>query len=327
MLSSQCVRAAELNLVTDRTDFHLKPLIAQFQQQTGIKVNKVNLDQGGIPARLASGADSVDLVISTDSVVLEQAHQRGWTTNVPKELLQQAVDSMDIPVDATYVPLSYRGRVLVYAPDRVNLKDLTGYADLADPRYRGRVCIRPLTHAYNINLVSQMLVDNSEKDVARWLSGVQANLAVTPSGNDRYQAQLVAKGVCDIAVINTYYYGLMMSNPAERQWATKLSLFFPEQQGRGTYVLVSGAAFSSKAKNINEAVQFVKFLLSPIGQSYATGSTYEYPAVRGTDLPVMLSGFGDGQVKDGKAKFYFVDPVKVSRERERASQLITSTIR
>jgi iron(III) transport system substrate-binding protein len=323
-MTAAVAQAREVSVISDRTDFHLKPLFKQFQSQTGIKVNSVFVEEGGLAARLAARPGEADLVITTDAAVLELAKKNGFTQNA---LNSKTVNSIRPELrDTDYVAYSYRARTMVYNPEKVDVTKLKGYDDLASPEFKGRVCMRPLTHAYNINLVSQMIADRGEPYARNWVQGVANNLAVKPSGNDRKQGELVAQGVCDISLMNTYYYGLMLSNNAQRPFAAKTRLFFPDQDSKGPYTLIAGMATLKGAKNLKQAQQLADYILSPIGQTFVAQVQFEYPAIDdGEPLPVIVQGFGEGQpgVVKGRAKMNFVSTDAISKNRETAVKILT----
>lgn len=323
-------QSAELNVISDRTDFHFTWLFKQFEQKTGIKINSVSVEEGAIAARLAANPGEADLILTTDASVLYLAKDRGWTKPIPPSSVTDDIKTEFIDPDRNYVATSFRGRVIVYNPSTVDVNTLRGYEDLADLRFAGKVCIRPLTHAYNIGLVSQMIVDRGETWTRNWLAGLKHNLAIKPSGNDRNQAKLVASGACDIGVMNTYYYGLMMLSNAERDAASKIRLFFPNQNEKGSYVLTGGAALTKDGKNTNEAVKFIEFLLSETGQNYISGITYQYPVTNiEVPLPLVMYSFGEGQpgIKNGKAKFNFVPLNNIAANRELAVKLVSEVFK
>lgn len=275
---------------------------------------------------MAANPNEADIIITLDSAVLAMAKDRGWTQPITgsKAINEVRPELKDREND--FVGLSYRARTIVYNTAKVDPKDLRGYEDLADPKFKGRVCMRPLTHAYNIALVSEMLADRGEAWTRNWVNGVVSNLAVKPSGNDRKQGELVAEGVCDISLMNTYYYGLMLSNNRQRQAAAKIQLFFPDQQAKGSYVLSSGAAIVKGTKNSKEAVQLIDYMLSPIGQNFISNVIFEYPAIDQGALPVVVQGFGEGQpgIEKGQAKFNFISADARAKNRQLAVQILTS---
>lgn len=312
-----------VTVITDRSDFHLKPIFEAFEESTNVDVKAVFVDQGSLPARLASGADKADLFITTDLPTLATAKEKGYTQPIRSGKIKTLGRGFVDP-QSHYAAISFRGRTIVYNPKKVDVTKLKGYDDLADPKYKGRVCIRPFTHVYNVTMVSEMIVDRGEDYARRWANGVKNNLAVKPSGNDRNQATLVAKGVCDIALMNTYYYGLLMSNKAQRPIANATELFFPNQSGRGTYTLYSGVAMAKTAKNTKEATQLIDYLLGTVGQNYIAQSTFEYPVNPNIKLSVIAEGFGEGQpgIENGKAKFLHLNPATVAKHRETAAKIL-----
>lgn len=312
-----------VTVITDRSDFHLKPIFEAFEESTGIDVKAVFLNEGSLPARLASNADQADLYVTTDLAQLATAKEQGYTqpirTGAIRTLPRGFVDSQ-----SHYAAISFRGRTIVYNPKKVDVTKLKGYDDLADPKYKGRVCIRPFTHVYNVTMVSEMIVDRGEDYARRWVNGVKNNLAVKPSGNDRNQAKLVSQGVCDLGLMNTYYYGLLMSNKAQRPIANATELFFPNQSGKGTYTLYSGVAMAKTAKNTKEAIQLINYLLGNVAQNYIAQSTFEYPVNPKIKLSVIAEGFGEGQpgIEKGRAKFAHMNPATVAKYRETAAKIL-----
>jgi iron(III) transport system substrate-binding protein len=313
-----------LTVITDRSDFHLKPIFEAFEETSGIDVKAVFVDQGSLPARLASGADNADLFITTDLPTLATAKEKGYTQPILSGKIRTLGRGLVDP-QSHYAAISFRGRTIVYNPKKVDVKTLKGYDDLASPEYKGRVCIRPFTHIYNITMVSEMIADRGETYARNWVNGVKNNLAVKPSGNDRNQAKLVANGTCDLALMNTYYYGLLLSNKAQRPIANATELFFPNQSGKGTYVLYSGVAMSKKAQHTKEAIQLIDYLLGTVGQNHISQTTFEYPVNPKVKLSVIAEGFGEGQpgIKDGKARFAHMSAGLVAKYRETAAQILT----
>jgi iron(III) transport system substrate-binding protein len=314
-LAASIVTAAELNVVTDRSDFHLKPLLEQFQQQTGVTVNAAYLEEGGLIPRIKARPSEADVIITTDSAALAYLKNAGYTQKLPFNANINAVFK-----DTDYVILSYRVRAMVARND--NTAKLVGYEDLANGKHS--VCVRPLTHAYNINIVSQMIADRGEAYARSWVAGLVKNIAVQPQGNDRKQAELVAQGKCELGIMNSYYYGLMLTNNAQRGYASNLHLFYPDQSGKGSYVLMSGAAINKSAANKEDAAKLIEFMLSPVAQSFISNVNFEYPVTDATALPKMVQGFAEGQdgIKNGIGKFNFIKPADIAKNRDLAVQII-----
>jgi len=324
LLSANAV-ASELNVISDRSDFHVRPVLQAFEEITGIDVNVVFVDKGTIPARLAAGVDNADVVIATDLPTLVVAKEKGFTESFDSKVIADLATQNKADPENHYSALSYRSRTIVYNKSVVNPADLTGYMDLADSKYKGRVCVRPWTHPYNITLLSEMIVDRGEEWTRNWIANVDANLAVEPTGNDRMQGTLVSQGVCDVGLMNSYYYGLLLSNNKQRDVANKTQLFFPDQSGEGSFVLYSGIAKAKGAENDEEARMLAEFMLGTIGQNHFAHVNYEYPVKDGVAISTIAKGFGEGQagVEKGTAKFNHVDPVALAEVRELAVEIAT----
>lgn len=325
IVSVTTATAAEVNVISDRSDFHVRPILEAFEEATGIDVNVVFVDKGSLPARLASGADKdADILIATDLPTLAIAKEEGYTKPIGSKGVANLGTGLVDP-EGHYAALSFRARTIVYNKDKVDPATLTGYADLASPEFKGRVCSRPLTHTYNVTMLSEMIADKGEAYAREWVKRVVANLAVKPSGNDRKQGALVAQGVCDIALMNTYYYGLLLSNNEQRSVANATQLFFPEQNGKGSYVLYSGVAMAKTSKNTKEAQMLVDFMLGTVGQNFFSQVNFEYPVNNKIGYSVITQGFGEGQpgIKNGIAKFNHIDAEAVAANRELAVKILT----
>lgn len=256
---------AELALLSDRTDFHLRPLVEQFSEQTGIKVRSAFVEAGTLVPRAL--ATSPDLLVTTDTTSLVQIQKQGKL---------QPLNLPNVAVPAEYrtpyfVALSYRVRGVVVS--RELKTPITDYLSLVDGQFK--ICVRPLTHTYNLSLLAQMLEDYPYGTVKQWLINLKANLGLSPSGNDRKQAEFVSQGKCDVGIMNSYYYGLLLANPSTREMAKLLTLKYP-QGPHGSYTLVSGAGTMSDNP---DAVKFVEFLLSEQAQRFMANTTYEYPVM------------------------------------------------
>lgn len=316
--------ATEVNVVTDRSDFHLRPLLKQFEQQTGIHVNAVYLQEGGLLARLEQRPNEGDLVVTSESSQLETAKQKGFLQKYTAETVNQAIPADYRDADGYWAGLSYRARAIAYSKDRVKPEQLSTYEDLADPKWKGRVCIRSGYSNYNVSLIANMVAERGPEYTRTWLQGVKDNLARKPQGNDREQAKGIYEGKCDVALVNTYYFGLMLTNPAQRDWGNAVRAFFPDQQQQGAYVLLSNAGVLKGAKNTAEANKLLAYLTGEFAQQWMTTVTYEYPLVRGEEpLPEMVRSFGQEQgIKDGQFKARPLHPATIARYREVAVKLL-----
>ena len=198
---------------------------------------------------------------------------------------------------SSWVGIAKRARIVYYAPERVSGAELSGltYESLADPKWKGRLVIRKSNNIYNQSLVASLIKNNGKKSTKAWAEGVVANMARTPEGNDRAQIMAVAAGEADIAVANTYYLALMLSGKkgAEQQAAAKkVKPFFPNQDGRGTHMNISGAGLVKGAPNKKNAIALVEFLLSEEAQEHIVNNTFEYPMIAGVSPNELVVNMG-----------------------------------
>ena len=296
LFASSVVMANEVNIFNAR---HYKAdgeLYSKFTNMTGIKVNLINGKSGALEKRILSeGADSsADLYITADAgrcgaMDAKGALQSGLTSAAIKDAVPKTFRTNK------WVGIAKRARIIYYSPERVTGAELSGmtYEGLADPKWKGRLVIRKSSNIYNKSLVASLIKNNGKKATAEWAEGVVANMARTPTGNDRAQIMAVAAGEADIAVANTYYLALMLSGKkgAEQQEAAKkVKAFFPNQNDRGTHMNVSCAALVKGAPNKANAIKLVEFLLTPQSQEHFTNNTFEFPMINGVSpSPLAVS--------------------------------------
>ena len=270
--------AEEITLYSARSPQLIKPLMNAFNKSTGIRVKLLTAEAGALIRRLEiEGRRSpADVLLTVDAGQLHLARTKGV---LQKARIGRFVPSHLRDPERYWYGLSKRARVIVYSPDRVSAGELSTYEDLADKKWRGRLCLRSSDNIYNQSLVASMISHFSALDAERWAKSLVANLAASPSGNDRAQIAAVAAGACDLSLVNTYYMGIMMTSddPKQAASAAKVRLFFPNQKGRGTHINVSGAGVAAYAPNRKGAIRFIEFLLSPEGQKIYASSNFEYP--------------------------------------------------
>lgn len=288
--------AAEVNLYSARKEALIKPLLDQFTEQTGIKVNLVTGKADALLKRLKSeGANSpADMLITTDAGRLHRAVDAGVLQAVSSTTLEKAVPAHLRHPEGYWYGLSVRARVITYVKGKVNAGDIKSYEDLADPKWKGKICIRSSSNIYNQSLVaSKIAVDGKERAEA-WATALVKNFARPPKGGDRDQVKAAAAGVCDIAVINTYYLGKMINgkNSAQKAAAAKVTLLWPNQEGRGTHVNISGAGITKASKNRAEAIQLMEFLANEKSQKWYASVNYEYPVKAGVSWSDTLNNWG-----------------------------------
>jgi len=292
----------EVNLYSYRQEFLIRPLLDAFTKDSGIKVN-VQYVSGGILKRMeAEGEDSVvDAVLTADIATLRQHVEADTFQPVQSDVLAANIPPQYRHPDGKWFGLTVRARVIVYAKDRVKPAEITRYEDLADPKWKGRVCTRSSGHVYMKSLLASIVAAKGEEIAQGWASGVKANLARKPQGNDRAQAKAIWQGECDVALINTYYIGAMRHNEAEpeqKEWAASLGIVFPNQDDRGTHVNISGAGVAKHAKNRDNAIRLIEFLSSDKAQAYYAASNYEYPVKPGVEWDPEVASWGRFKADD-----------------------------
>jgi iron(III) transport system substrate-binding protein len=295
-------QAAEVNLYSARKEELIKPLLDRFTQQTGIKVNLVTGKEDALLQRLQSegGNSPADLFLTTDAGRLHRAKQAGVLQAAGSTALDQAVPAHYRDSDGQWYGLSVRARVVMYAKDRVKPEQLSTYADLADPKWKGKICVRSSDNIYNQSQVAALIAHQGEAKAEAWSKGLVANLARKPAGGDRDQIKAVAAGECDIALANTYYLGGMVTDPdqAQRDAAAQVAVFWPDQDGHGVHVNVSGAGVTKGAKNKAEAVKLLEFLAGDEAQQWYAEQNHEYPVKAGIAIPALLEGWGTFKADD-----------------------------
>ena len=286
----------EVNLYSYRQEFLIRPLLDAFTDRTGIKVNVVYAKTGMLE-RLKAEAENTpaDMVLTTDVAVLKQHADEGLLRPVRSAVLEVNIPARYRNPDGLWFGLTTRARVIYYAKDRVSADELTTYEDLADPKWRGRICVRSGKHPYNRGLVAAMIAAHGEARTLEWVTGLVANLARKPQGNERAQVKALMQGVCDLALGNTYYMGKMKTNekqPEQKAWAAAARIIFPNQDDRGTHVNISGAAVTKHAKRRDNAVRLIEFLSGDMAQAIYASDNFEYPVKPGVAWHPEVESWG-----------------------------------
>lgn len=285
--------AEEVNLYSYRQPELLAPLTEAFTAETGITVNVAYLSKGMVERLTAEGDRSpADLVFTVDISRLSAVVNAGLTQPVDSAILSANVPAQYHDPEGHWWGLTTRARVIYASKDRVADGEVTTYEDLADPKWKGRICTRSGTHAYNVALVAAYLSHHSADETTAWLEGVKANLARKPQGNDRAQVKAIWSGECDISIGNTYYMGAMLNDPEQKEWADSVRIVFPVFEGGGAHVNVSGVAMTKSAPNRDNALKMMEFLTSPLAQEIYAEANYEYPIAPGTQAVDLVKGWG-----------------------------------
>lgn len=327
--TSACLAAAvlpahaadELTLYTTREPGLIQPLLTAFTATTKIQVNTVFVKDGLLERVKAEGARSpADVLMTVDVGNLLDLVDGGVTQPVKSAALESAIPANLRGADGQWFALSMRARVL-YADKGLKLGNFR-YEDLADPKWKGKVCIRAGQHPYNTALVASLIAHDGEAKAEQWLRGVKANLARKATGGDRDVARDILGGICDIGLANSYYVGQMKSSKEgsdARKWGDAIQVVrptFANGKSGGTHVNISGAAVAKNAPQRANAVKLLEFLVSDSAQSLYAQANYEYPVRKGVALDPII-GQTIGELK--------VDPLpltEIAKYRKQASALV-----
>ncbi len=292
----------EVNLYSARNENLIKPLLERFTEETGVRVNLVTGKADALLKRLVSeGRNSpADILLTTDAGRLHRAKEAGVTQSFASDLLQQRVPAQYRDPEGHWVGLSLRARPILYVKGRVDPAELSSYEALAEPKWKGRICIRSSDNIYNQSLVASLIAANGLEQTEAWAEGLVNNLARPPRGGDRDQIKAAVAGQCDIAVANTYYLAGMLTSKdsAEREIAQQVAVFWPNQAGRGAHVNVSGAALVKASKNRDNAIRLLEFLASDASQQWYAEVNGEYPIRQGIPLSETLQAWGEFKADD-----------------------------
>lgn len=295
-------QAAEVNVYSAREENLIKPILDQFSAQTGITVNLITAGADELTTRMElEGANSpADLLLTVDVGRLLRAQEMGLLQPVESEVLESQIPAQYRDSDGHWFGVSLRGRVIVYDRERVDPAQLSTYEDLADPKWKGKICVRSSTNIYNQSLTAAMVSHHGVEATEEWARGLVANFARQPQGGDRDQIAAVAIGQCELAIVNTYYLAGMINATSEdqRKQAAAVAVFWPNQQGtglaaRGAHINISGAALSKNAPNKAEAIQLMEFLVSDEAQTWYAEANNEFPVRPGVPVSETLQSWGE----------------------------------
>ena len=286
VLLSSCMpntnKSKEINIYSQRHYDSDKMQYKKFEEKTGIKVNVTKAGADELIQRLKNEGDNsqADLFITVDVGKLWQASDMGLFQKFNDQKVFDNIDPQFLDKNGFWVPVTYRSRVVVYSNERVKKEDLSTYEDLANEKWRGRLLVRSSSNAYNQALMSSLVANLGPEAVTSWSEGVVKNFARDPKGSDRDQVKAIAAGQGDIAIVNSYYIGLLLASEKEEEInaGKAVSVFFPNQGDgeRGAHINVSGIALAKNAPNKENAIELIKYLTSVEGQETYVNNSYEY---------------------------------------------------
>jgi iron(III) transport system substrate-binding protein len=292
----------EVNLYSARKEELIKPLLDRFTEQTGIKVNMVTDKAETLLKRLQSeGINSpADILVTVDAGNLYRAKEAGVTQPVESQVLVESIPETYRDPEGHWFGLSLRARPILYVEGKVDPSALSTYEDLASATWKGRICIRSSDNVYNQSMVASMIAVDGLEATEAWARGLVGNMARPPIGGDRDQIAAAAAGQCDVAIANTYYLAGMLTSgdPSQVTAAEAVRVFWPNQDGRGTHVNVSGIAMTHSAKNKAAAAKLMEFLVSPESQAWYAEVNGEYPVRPDAEISELLLSWGEFKADD-----------------------------
>ena len=297
MLFGTVATAAEINIYSARKEDLIKPILEKFEQDTGTKINLITGKADALLQRLISeGKNSpADILITTDAGRLFRAKNANVIQAIESDILNNSIPEQYRDPESYWYGLTLRARPIVYAVDRVKPEQLSSYEALANLEWKQKVCIRSSDNIYNQSLVASILTHIGEDKTLAWTESLVKNFARPPQGGDRDQVKAIAAGQCDVALINNYYLGNMLTSKDETEVAAaqKVKIFWPNQDERGAHVNISGAAITTSSKNKTTAIKLLEFLVSDAAQQWYAEKNLEYPIKPGIQPSEILQSWGE----------------------------------
>lgn len=283
-------------------------LYDEFTAETGIKVNVLEGQPDELIERITNEGEQspADVFVAVDAGRLWRAQEAGIFQPVDSEVLNSKVPENLREPSGLWFGLTTRARVLVYNPNNVDPSELSTYEDLADPKWKGRVCVRSSSNVYNQSLVGSMIETDGAEATEKWAKGLVANFARQPEGGDVDQIKAVAAGQCDVAIANHYYWARLAKSedPSDQEAVANTAVFFPNQEGRGTHINISGIGLVKTAPHSENGIAFMEFLVSPEAQKVFAEGNNEYPVVSGIALEPIVAELGDFKVDEVNVASY-----------------------
>lgn len=272
----------EVNLYSQRHYKVDEKQYENFTKKTGIKVNVIKANADELIERLKNEGENspADLFVSVDAGKLQKGANLGLFQKVSNKVIENNVSKDLIDKNGFWIPITYRARIIVYSNDRVKKEDLSTYEDLSNEKWKGRILVRSSSNAYNQALMSSIVANLGSDVASKWSNAVVQNFARDPKGSDRDQVKAIAAGQGDIAIVNSYYIGLLLSSQKEEELnaGKAVSVFFPNQNDRGSHINVSGIGLTKNSPNKENAIKLMEYLTSEEAQNTYVNNSYEYPA-------------------------------------------------
>jgi iron(III) transport system substrate-binding protein len=312
--------AAEVNIYSYREPQLVQPLLTAFTAQTGIKTNLVFAKDGLIERMVAEAANSpVDVLLTNEFGLLTLAKEKGVTQPVTSAAIAADIPAQYRDSEGHWIGLTGRARVVYASKDRVKQEAIT-LEELAEPKWRGKVCIRSGQYTYNTALFASLILHKGAAWTEQWLIGVKNNLAQKPAGGDRDVAKAIHAGKCDVGIANTYYLGALAGSPnaEHRAWAASIKVLFPNTADRGTHMNITGASLARHAPHKTQGVALLEFLASTQAQALYASDNHEYPLKAGIAWSPAVESWGTFKADTAKLE-------DIARLRRHASELVDKT--
>ena len=310
----------EINIYSQRHYEVDRKQYENFEKKTGIKVNVIKANADELLERLKNEGENspADLFVTVDAGKLQKGVEMGLFQKINNDVINKNVSKQLIDKNGYWIPITYRARILVYSNDRVMKSELSTYEDLANEKWRGRILVRSSSNAYNQALMSSLYANLGKEAVEKWSSGLVKNFARDPKGNDRDQVKAIAAGQGDIAIVNSYYIGLLLSSEKQQEVdaGNSVSVFFPNQgeNDRGSHINISGFAMTKNAPNKENSIKLLEYLTSVEAQETYVNNSYEYPAnplVKPSDIVQSWGEFRVDKLDLNKLGTYRNEAIKV----------------
>ena len=286
--------AETVNVYSFRQNFLIQPILDEFTKETGIQSEIIFAKKGLIQRIKREGKLSpADVVLTSDFSKLLDLKDQGLTQAFDKNgPIQDNIPSQFRDEDRQWLALTKRVRNIYSSKERVGKLNIR-YEDLSSAKYKGKICTRSGKHPYNLGLIASMIAHDGKEQTEQWLTGVKNNLARKPQGNDRGQVKAINSGLCDISLGNSYYFGKMLMDEKQKAWADSVELNFPNQEGRGSHINVSGAVIAKHAPHKGAALKLLNFLSSDKAQAMYAELNMEYPVKPGVAPSKLVQSWGD----------------------------------
>lgn len=319
-----CGNTSDEDVVNVYTHRHYKAddqLFSDFTEATGIKVNIVNASADELIQRLETEGENsnADILITVDAGRLYRAQEKDLLQPIQSEILETNIPEKFREEKGHWFGMTYRARIIAYAKDRVDPESIKRYEDLTDPQWKGKILTRSSENVYNQSLLASIIIAEGEDKAKEWAAGVLNNMARNPKGSDRDQVKAVASGEGDIAIVNTYYIGLLLNdkNIEERKAGESVGVIFPNQEDRGTHINISGVGVAKYAPHKENAIKLIEFLSGAEAQQTLANLNFEYPINPKATKASILLEWGDFKADD--VDFYEIgaynsDAVKIFDE-------------